>query len=51
MRRTHHVYLVSGFLGFANLGRIAYFGHVRRILTERFAAMGLESRIHVVRQG
>jgi len=49
MRRTHHVYLVSGFLGFASLGRIAYFGHVRRILTERFAALGLEARIHVVR--
>jgi triacylglycerol lipase len=49
MRRTHHVYLVSGFLGFANLGRITYFGHVRRILTERFAALGLEARIHIVR--
>lgn len=49
MRRTHHVYLVSGFLGFANLGRITYYGHVQRILTERFAALGLEARIHIVR--
>jgi aspartokinase len=29
--RRHHVYLVPGFLGFANLGRITYFGHVKRI--------------------
>ena len=28
--RRHHVYLVPGFLGFASLGRISYFGHVRR---------------------
>jgi len=49
MDRTHHVYLVPGFLGFANLGRITYFGHVGRILTERFAAPGLEARIHIVR--
>ena len=49
MDRTHHIYLVPGFLGFANLGRITYFGHVGRILSERFAALGLEARIHIVR--
>jgi hypothetical protein len=49
MDRTHHIYLVPGFLGFANLGRITYFGHVRRILTERLAALGLEPHIHIVR--
>ena len=49
MDRTHHVYLVPGFLGFANLGRITYFGHVGRILTERLAALGLEPHIHIVR--
>jgi hypothetical protein len=49
MDRTHHIYLVPGFLGFANLGRITYFGHVRRILTERLAAVGLEPHIHIVR--
>src|SRR5512134_2102945 len=48
MDRTHHIYLVPGFLGFANLGRITYFGHVRRILTERLAALGLEPHIHIV---
>ena len=49
MDRTHHVYLVPGFLGFANLGRITYFGHVQRILTARLAALGLDARIHIVR--
>ena len=46
--RRHHVYLVPGFLGFASLGRISYFGHVRRVLVERFAALGVDARIHVV---
>ncbi len=49
MDRTHHIYLVPGFLGFANLGRITYFGHVQRILTERLTAAGLEPHIHIVR--
>ena len=49
MDRTHHIYLVPGFLGFANLGRITYFGHVGRVLTERLTARGLEPHIHVVR--
>ena len=48
MDATHHVYLVPGFLGFANLGRITYFGHVRRILAECFAALGIDARIHIV---
>ena len=45
---THHVYLVPGFLGFANLGRITYFGHVQRILAARFTALEIDARIHVV---
>ena len=49
MDRTHDVYLVPGFLGFVNLGRITYFGHLRRILGERFTALGLDARIHLVR--
>jgi hypothetical protein len=49
MEHSHDVYLVPGFLGFANLGRITYFGHVKRILGERFTALGLDARIHVVR--
>jgi len=41
--------LIPGFLGFANLGRITYFGHVRRILAARLAATGIDTRIHLVR--
>jgi triacylglycerol lipase len=48
MDRPSHVYLLPGFLGFANLGRITYFGHVRRFLATRLAAMGLDARIHIV---
>ena len=49
MDRTHHIYLVPGFLGFANLGRITYFGHVRQVLSEHLTALGLEPHIHIVR--
>jgi hypothetical protein len=48
MDRTPHIYLIPGFLGFANLGRITYFGHVRRILATRLAAVGFDARIHIV---
>lgn len=48
MDRTPHVYLIPGFLGFANLGQITYFGHVRRLLATRLTAAGLDARIHVV---
>jgi triacylglycerol esterase/lipase EstA (alpha/beta hydrolase family) len=49
MERTHHIYLVPGFLGFAHLGRLTYYGHVRRILSERLTTAGLDPRIHIVR--
>ena len=49
MAPKHHIYLVPGFLGFAHLGRLTYFSHVRRLLTERLAALGLEPRVHIVR--
>jgi len=49
MERTHHIYLVPGFLGFEHLGKLTYFGHVRRFLTERLTAAGLDPRIHIVR--
>lgn len=48
MDDTHHVYLIPGFLGFGTLGRLSYFGHVRRMLTTRLAAAGLDARIHIV---
>lgn len=49
MPRLHHVYLVPGFFGFANLGQIAYFGHVRRLLATSLPELGARAEIHVVR--
>lgn len=37
----HKFYLVPGFLGFVNLGRITYFGHVRRNLGPALYGAGL----------
>ena len=47
--RTSDIYLIPGFLGFASLGRISYFGHVRRLLAARLAAAAIDARIHIVR--
>ncbi len=44
----HHVYLVPGFFGFANLGDLKYFGHVREFLLGAFTRRGLALRIDVV---
>jgi len=49
MAAVHDVYLIPGFFGFANLGQISYFGHVRRALLAELAARGVEARVHVVR--
>jgi hypothetical protein len=44
-----HVFLVPGFFGFANLGDLAYFGHVHAFLGTAYRARGLEPVLHVVR--
>jgi triacylglycerol lipase len=49
MRTAHHIYLVPGFFGFANLGELKYFGHVREFLVQHGAAAGLDIRVHVVK--
>lgn len=49
MPDVHHVYLVPGFFGFANLGRLRYFVHVHDVLLRHAAARRLALRIHVVR--
>jgi hypothetical protein len=46
--RPHHLVLVPGFFGFANLGDFAYFGHVRDLLAEVGPAAGLDGEIRVV---
>jgi triacylglycerol lipase len=43
----HHLILVPGFFGFANLGDFAYFGHVRDYLTDVGPSFGLDGEIHV----
>ncbi|ABC82748.1 esterase/lipase family protein [Anaeromyxobacter dehalogenans] len=49
MAPRHHVLLVPGFFGFANLGDFTYFGHVRDLLAEIGPAHGLDGEIRVVR--
>jgi triacylglycerol lipase len=46
---SHHVLLVPGFFGFANLGDFAYFGHVRDFLAEVGPSLGLRGEVRVVR--
>jgi hypothetical protein len=45
----HRLYLIPGFFGFANLGQITYFGHVRRELAGQLAELGVRAHLHVVR--
>ena len=44
-----HVVLVPGFFGFANLGDLAYFGHVHAFLAQAYPARGIEPVLHVVK--
>ncbi len=49
MSKAHHVVLVPGFFGFANLGDFTYFGHVRDLLAELGSAFGVDGEVLVVR--
>lgn len=49
MAEPHHVLLVPGFFGFANLGDFAYFGHVRDFLVDVGPALGLDGEVRVAR--
>lgn len=49
MTEAHHIYLIPGFFGFANLGRLRYFVHVHDFLVQRCAACGMRVKVHVVR--
>ncbi len=48
MARAHHVVLIPGFFGFANLGDFTYFGHVRDLLLELGPPLGVEGEVVVV---
>jgi len=47
-RERHALYLIPGFFGFANLGRLRYFVHVDRFLRRRCAERGIDARVDVV---
>ncbi|HZA13476.1 MAG TPA: triacylglycerol lipase, partial [Myxococcaceae bacterium] len=48
MAAKHRVYLLPGFFGFANLGEVVYFGHVRNFLVDEFRSRGVDAEIHQV---
>ena len=48
MSGPHHLVLVPGFFGFANLGDFTYFGHVRDVLAELGPGLGLDGEVRVV---
>lgn len=45
MATTHHVYLVPGFFGFANLGEFFYFGHLVPEIERLFAEFGEQAQV------
>ena len=47
--QTHHVYLIPGFFGFVNFGRLVYFSHVAEFLDVSLHDYGIRSEIHRVR--
>ena len=46
---THHIFLVPGFFGFVNFGRLVYFTHVREFLEDACARERMAVEIHRVR--
>jgi triacylglycerol lipase len=49
VNQPHHLVLIPGFFGFANLGDFTYFGHVRDLLADAGPALGLDGEVLVVR--
>ncbi|HYO66773.1 MAG TPA: triacylglycerol lipase, partial [Archangium sp.] len=45
MATKHHIYLVPGFFGFANLGELLYFGHVRDYFVAEMARRGVDVEV------
>jgi pimeloyl-ACP methyl ester carboxylesterase len=46
---THHVFLIPGFFGFVNFGRLVYFTHVREFLEDALSTERVDVEIHRVR--
>ncbi len=49
MNEKHYVYLIPGFFGFADLGGITYFHHVRQIIERRFRAAKIDVEIYEIK--
>ncbi len=45
MTERHHIYLIPGFFGFADLGGITYFHHVRQFLESELERYGLDAEV------
>jgi triacylglycerol lipase len=45
MQWKHHIFLAPGFFGFANLGDLVYFGHVRAFLLEALRQRGVDAEV------
>ena len=45
MATKHYILLVPGFFGFANLGELLYFGHVRDYFVAEMAARGVDVEV------
>ncbi len=48
MAQRHHIYLIPGFFGFANLGDLKYFGHVTDFIQGELRSRGLDATVHNV---
>lgn len=49
MSDTQHIYLVPGFFGFVNFGRLVYFSHVHEFLDLELHRRGVRAEIHRAR--
>lgn len=47
MPPKHHIYLIPGFFGFANLGDLKYFAHVTEVLSNSLR-LGIDAQVHNV---
>lgn len=45
----HHVFLIPGFFGFANLGDLKYFSHASQVLAASLAAQGITATVTPVK--
>jgi triacylglycerol lipase len=49
MKVVHNVYLMPGFFGFVQFGKLVYFSHVREFLEDALSELGLSVAVHFVR--